>query len=80
MKKQFVYFYFMKKKSEIIKFVVPSHVEYWGKHNLQKYMGGPFADRTGGIITFEAENIVLSDPFVTEDLLEDKWKKEWIVE
>jgi uncharacterized protein YciI len=49
-------------------------------------MGGPFADRSGGLITFEAESIeeatriITSGPFVTKDLLEDKWIKEWIVE
>ncbi len=86
MKKQFVYFYFMKKEPEKIRSVVPLHIEYWKKCNLGGYMGGPFADRSGGLITFEAESIeeatriITSDPFVTKDLLEDKWIKEWIVE
>jgi uncharacterized protein YciI len=49
-------------------------------------MGGPFADRSGGLITFEAESteeatrIIMNDPFVSEDLLEDKWVREWMVE
>ncbi len=86
MKKQFVVFYFMKKEPEKIQKVVPSHVEYWKKRNLKKYRGGPFTDRSGGLITFEAENIeeatkiIMNDPFVLEDLIGNKWMKEWIVE
>ena len=86
MGKRFVYFYFMKKEPEKIQSVVPLHVEYWRQCDLKGYMGGPFADRSGGLITFEAESvdeatrITMSDPFVSEDLLEDKWVKEWMVE
>ncbi len=85
MKKQFVVFYFMKKELEKIQKVVPSHVEYWKKRNLTKYRGGPFSDRSGGLITFEAENIeeatkiIMNDPFVLENLIGNKWIKEWIV-
>jgi uncharacterized protein YciI len=74
------YFYFMKKEADKIQSVVPLHVEYWRQRNLKGYMGGPFADRSGGLITFEAESIVVNDPFVSEDLLEEKWIKEWMVE
>ena len=86
MTNRFTYFYFMKKTPGKIQSVVPLHVEYWKGRNLQGYMGGPFADRSGGLITFEAESmaeaagIILNDPFVLEDLLEDKWIKEWLVE
>ena len=50
------------------------------------YLGGPFADRSGGLITFqagsipEAERLVAHDPFVREDLLERRWVKEWITD
>ncbi len=86
MGKRFVYFYFMKKEPDKIQSVVPLHVEYWKKCALSGYMGGPFADRSGGLITFETENIeeatriIMNDPFVSEDLLEDKWIKEWVME
>jgi len=46
----------------------------------------PFADRTGGLITFEtdepgeAEAAVDEDPFVKEALLEAYWMKEWVPE
>lgn len=86
MGKQFAFFYFMKKEPEKIKASVPLHVEYWHKLKLNKYIGGPFSDRTGGLITFESESVedatrlVMDDPFVIQDLLESKWIKEWVVE
>ena len=86
MTKRFVYFYFMKKEADQIRSIVPLHIDYWKKRNLQGYLGGPFTDRSGGLITFDAESmaeatkIIVNDPFVLEDLLEDKWVKEWLVE
>ncbi len=86
MGKRFAFFYFMKMEPEKIKAVVPLHIEYWHKLKLNKYLGGPFADRTGGLITFETENmdeatkIIMNDPFVLQGLLENKWIKEWAVE
>ncbi|MBI3354996.1 MAG: hypothetical protein HY034_08950 [Nitrospirae bacterium] len=62
------------------------HIEYWHKLKLNKYLGGPFADRTGGLITFETENmdeaakIIMNDPFVLQNLIESKYIKEWAVE
>lgn len=81
---RFVFFYFMKREPEKIKAAVPLHIEYWHKLHLNKYLGGPFADRSGGLITFEAENveeatkIAMSDPFVSQGLIESKYIKEWI--
>jgi uncharacterized protein YciI len=49
-------------------------------------VGGPFADRSGGLITFEAESleaaerIIAADPFVREELLEGSVVKVWIPE
>ncbi len=85
MAKRFAFFYFMKKEPEKIKNAVPLHIEYWHNLKLTGYRGGPFADRTGGLITFEAKDIdeavkiVDGDPFVAQGLLENKWIKEWIV-
>lgn len=82
----FIFFYFNRKESENIRQVVPAHIGYWKAANLKEYLGGPFADRTGGLITFtalsleEATEIILKDPFVLEDLIAEKWIKEWIVE
>jgi uncharacterized protein YciI len=61
-------------------------VGYWKTANVKGYMGGPFGDRTGGLISFAAPNlqrateVTLQDPFILEDLIEEKWIKEWILE
>ena len=58
-------------------------MQYWKDANLKGYLGGPFADRTGGLISFvasslkEATAIILQDPFALEDLIDQKWIKEW---
>jgi uncharacterized protein YciI len=84
--RRFLYFYFNRNEPEKVRAAVPAHVQYWKAANLIGYMGGPFADRTGGLISFvassleEAENIIRRDPFVVEDLLERKWIKEWMVD
>jgi len=50
------------------------------------YSGGPFADMSGGLITFEAqgvqeaERLVAGDPFLQDGLLERHWVKEWAVD
>jgi uncharacterized protein YciI len=49
-------------------------------------VGGPFADRWAGLITFEAdsfeqaEGIIAADPFVQEELLESSVVKQWMPE
>jgi hypothetical protein len=76
----------MKGEPARIQATVPAHVAYWNGRSLPGYLGGPFADRSGGLITFEVENldeaarIIDNDPFVLENLLEEKWIKEWTVE
>jgi len=83
---RFLYFYFMKNAPEKIGEVVPAHVSYWHDLKLPSYMGGPFADRSGGAISFEADNLdkaaalIENDPFVKADLLEQRWVKEWKIE
>ena len=83
---RFIYFYFNRKEPEKIRQVVPAHVQYWQSKNPEGYMGGPFADRTGGLISFvtssleQATALILQDPFVLEDLIEQKWIKEWLLE
>jgi uncharacterized protein YciI len=84
--RRFLYFYFHRNEPEKISQAVPAHVQYWKAVNLKGYVGGPFADHTGGLISFvasnpeEAEEIVRQDPFVREDLIDQKWIKEWIPE
>ena len=82
----FVYFYFNRSEPEQVRQTVASHVQYWKDAKLQGYTGGPFADRTGGLITFmascleEATAIIHQDPFVLHDLIDQKWIKEWLPE
>lgn len=84
--KRFVYFYFVRREPARIQSVVPAHVAYWRELNLNDYMGGPFVDQSGGLITFETESleeatrIIMNDPLVLDDLIENKWIKEWVVE
>jgi hypothetical protein len=86
MDRRFVYFYFNRHEGDKVRQAVPAHVQYWKTVAPKEYMGGPFADRTGGLISFlasnleEATEIILRDPFVLEDLIAEKWIKEWIVE
>jgi uncharacterized protein YciI len=76
----------MKKEPERIGQIVPQHIKYRKGLNINGYMGGPFADRSGGLIIFtsknikEATNTINKDPFIIENLLSDRWIKEWIVE
>jgi uncharacterized protein YciI len=83
---RFAYFYFNRSEPEQVRQTVQSHVQYWKGANLQGFTGGPFADRTGGLITFmasseeEATAIIQRDPFVVNDLIDQKWIKEWMLE
>jgi uncharacterized protein YciI len=84
--KRFVYFYFNREEPDKIRQVVPVHMQYWKTANLKGYIGGPFADRNGGLISFvadsisEATKVIEQDPFVRQDLIAEKWIKEWIIE
>ena len=86
MLKQFVFFYLMKNDPEKVGKIVPEHIKYWKDNKPINYSGGPFSDRSGGLIIFETENIetatdlAVNDPFVVKELIEDKWVKEWIRE
>jgi len=86
MTSRFLYVYFMKDQPDRVRRVAPQHARYWNDQNLSGYMGGPFADRNGGSISFlaeslrAAEELVAGDPFVVADLLSQSWLKEWKVE
>jgi uncharacterized protein YciI len=80
------YIYFMKDDPDRVAAVAPEHAAYWRRLELRAYLGGPFADRSGGLISFEidshddAAQLVAHDPFVREGLVEHSWVKEWKVE
>jgi uncharacterized protein YciI len=86
MTKVFVFFYLMRNDASAIRDAVPEHVAYWKGARLDGYRGGPFADRSGGLITFRAADveaaaaIVERDPFVRRGLLQERWTKEWLPE
>jgi len=86
MTSRFLYVYFMRDEPDRVRDVAPRHARYWHDQNLSGYMGGPFADRSGGSISFHgetlsaAEELVAGDPFVAADLLSQSWLKEWQVE
>ena len=80
------YCYWMKDDPDRISMVAPEHAAYWRDLGLPGYLGGPFADRSGGLIIFEAESvetaesIIAADPFVREELLESSVVRQWMAE
>jgi hypothetical protein len=53
---RFAYFYLMEDDPDRVRATVPRHVAHWHDLELTGYLGGPFADRTGGLITFQAND------------------------
>jgi uncharacterized protein YciI len=86
MSPRFAYFYLMKDEPDRVRVAVPQHVSHWRSLHLPGYLGGPFPDRTGGLITFEtddltqARNAVDADPFFRDGLLASYWLKQWTPE
>lgn len=80
------YLYWMKHEPDRVGAVAPEHAAYWRELGLPEYLGGPFADRSGGLITFEADSleqadrIIAADPFVREEVLESLVVKQWMPE
>ena len=78
------YVYFMSDDPDRVRAVAPQHAAYWHSLTLPAYLGGPFADRSGGVITFEVESIdsaqrlVEGDPFSRQGLLQRRWLEQWI--
>ena len=78
---RFLFFYLTRDAPDALKATAPRHVEYWRALQLPECIGGPFADKSGGLITFEAgseeeaDRLVANDPFLREGLLERHWVK-----
>lgn len=84
---RFLYIYFMTKAPpDRLRATARTHAAYWRELGLHDYLGGPFADRSGGLITFaaesagEAERLVADDPFLRSGLIARHWVKEWLTE
>jgi uncharacterized protein YciI len=71
---RFVHVY-AKPEPDRVRAVAPRHAAYWHGLGLGGYLGGSFDDRSGGLISFEAdsreeaERLIAADPFVREELL-----------
>jgi hypothetical protein len=82
----FAFFYLMRADARGIPEAVPDHVAHWRGLGLGDYLGRPFQDRTGGLITFRAEAVhraeqaVATDPFVVRGLVDAYWLKPWTPE
>jgi hypothetical protein len=50
---RFLHFYLMSDAPARVQAVAPEHAVYWRELGLPDYLGGPFGDRSGGLITFE---------------------------
>ena len=66
---RFIYCYWMTEDPSGVQQTAPRHAAYWHRLGLPYYVGGPFGDRSGGLISFEAptqervEQLVFDDPF-----------------
>jgi uncharacterized protein len=52
---RFLYFYFMNEEPERIRAAAPEHSAYSRGLALSGDLGGPFADRSGGMISFDLD-------------------------
>jgi len=79
--KKYIFFYFISATADAVKQSAPNHARYWAGKLLS---GGPFADFSGGFITFEAHSfeeatiITNEDPFVKSNILGKSQLKEWL--
>jgi uncharacterized protein YciI len=70
-------------KADKIKEIAKSHAAYWNSINPDSYKGGPFSDKSGGLITFksnsyiDAKKLIDNDPFNLNHVFDKKWFKEW---
>ena len=83
---RFVHACAMKPEPDRVRAIAPRHAAYWHGLELRGYLGGPFDDRSGGLINFEAdsreeaERLIAADPFVREQLLASSSIERWLVD
>ena len=84
MQRNYLFFYLMNKDLEKIRTLAPMHIKYWEENRPTGFSGGPFSDRSGGLILFEAKNLevaealAMNDPFVINQVINGRWIKEWM--
>jgi hypothetical protein len=72
----------MKDEAARVREVAPHHARYWSETGSAE-RGGPFSDRSGGLIIIDAADegaagqLVANDPFQRAALLEQWWLKAW---
>ena len=75
---QFLYFYIMDStKADKIKEIAKSHAAYWHSINPDSYKGGPFSDKSGGLITFKSNSYIDAKKLNLNHVFDKKWFKEW---
>ena len=80
---RYVWMYSIAGDPDLVRTTAPRHTEYWHSLHLPGYAGGPFADRSGGLITFLADDdeaasqAVDADPFIRAGLIGESWLKAW---
>jgi uncharacterized protein YciI len=85
MEKTFVFCYFMNFDPAELKTLIPEQIEYCQHYAPENFIGGPFKDRSGGMLSFSAPDldaataICENDPFVKKGLVNQYWVKEWLV-
>jgi uncharacterized protein YciI len=83
MSRGFAYFYFLTGDTAHVARVARSHGRYWHSLHLLQFRGGPFSDRSGGLITFaardeaEAARAIAGDPFIREGVIGQHWLRPW---
>lgn len=76
------YIYFMKNEAARVRDVAPRHAQYW-RDTAAADHAGPFSDRSGGLIIFDAADedaageMIADDPFQREALLEQWLLRAW---
>ena len=61
------YFYLMKQEPGRVREVAPQHAQYWRELGAPGWRGGPFTDRSGGLIVFNARSEKAAEEAVAND-------------
>jgi uncharacterized protein YciI len=82
--RKYAFIYFLREDIDTIRGSLGQHVRYWKSLELDHYVNGPFADRSGGLIVFSSDSpekagrIIAEDPLLKAGAVDQYWLKEWI--